>query len=255
MAKGKLTKRKTKKVRIKTPKASKVEAIHEEDDEDSVCRCICGDNDFTAKRPWIQSTACDVWQHNDCMDVSCFDDELDDHYWCEECDPDTHTALITAAVTGERPWKLRCEQRLQIKAKFEETINVVLEQVGWLWELYEPQPSAVAGGDDAVPPKRAAPAHYLAAVKTAMEVLFQDLPMRSLRDLARQLDVSSSGRHGVMRMLRKKAAAEYDESDARLLGILSELFEWREKGKLYSHESAGATLTLWHSQIKSSTIV
>jgi len=117
MAKGKPTKRKAKKVRIQTPKATRVDAIYEEDDEDDVCRCICGDNDFAAKRPWIQCTACTVWQHNDCMEVSVFDDELSDHYWCEECDPDSHTELLMAAANGEKPWKLRCEQRLQTKAE------------------------------------------------------------------------------------------------------------------------------------------
>lgn len=175
------------------------------------------------------------------MDVSVFDDELEDHYWCEECDPDSHAVLLEAVGRGERPWEPRCEERSEIKDQFEQRIKAVLEQVEWLWGLYELPPRAVAGNDDVVPPRRVAPAGYVGAVQAAMEVLFEDLPMQSLRDLAQSLDLSN-GKHCVMEMLRKKAAAEYGESDLPVLGVLSELFEWAEKGKLYSGESTGAVL-------------
>lgn len=175
------------------------------------------------------------------MDVSVFDDELGEHYWCEECDSDSHAALLGAVGKGERPWEGRCQERLAIEARFEQRIMVVLEQSKWLWGLYELQPRAVAGNDDAVPPRRVAPARYIDAVRAAVKVLFEDLPMQSLRDLAQQLD-ASDGKHVVMEMLRKKAAAEYGESDVNVLGILSELFKWVEKGKFYSGEYAGATL-------------
>ena len=239
MVKGSRKKRKAKRVSSQTPDSSGDDGSYEEEDEDSVCRCICSNNDFTATRPWIQCTGCEIWQHNDCMDVSVFDYELDDHYWCEVCDPKSHTTLLAAVTHGERPWEIRCEQRLRAKAQFEDETKTILEQVEWLWELYEPQPSVVAGNDAVVPPKRAAPAHYVGAVQAAMEVLFDDLPMQSLRDLAQQLD-ASKGRHCVMRMLRKKAAAEYGEGDMRLLGVLSEIFEWVKKGELYSDEHASA---------------
>jgi hypothetical protein len=108
----------------------------------------------------------------------------------------------------------------------------VLEKVEWLWEMYEPQPSVVAGNDAVVPPKRPAPSHYITAVQAGLEVLLEDLPMQSLRDLVQKLE-ASSGKHGVMRVLRKTAAAEYVESDVPLLGILSELFGWVEKGEFY----------------------
>ena len=117
----------------------------------------------------------------------------------------------------------------------------VLEQVQWLWELYELQPRAVAGEEGVVPSRRVASAHYVDSVKAAVEVLFADLPMQSLRDLAQDLD-SSNGTHRVMEMLRKKAAAEYGESNVDVLSILSELFEWVDKGSFYSGESTGAAL-------------
>jgi hypothetical protein len=72
-------------------------------------------------------------------------------------------------------------------------------------------------------------------------VLLEDLPMQSLRDLAQKLD-RSSGRHDVMKVLRKTAAAEYVENDVPLLGILSELFGWAEKGEFYKGQAKDAVL-------------
>jgi hypothetical protein len=239
MAKETRKTRKAKKVRIKSPEPTSEDNLYSEDDEDNICRCICGDNDFTAKRPWIQCTACNLWQHNDCMDFSVFDDELAEHYWCEECDLVSHAVLLEAVARGERPWEDRCKDRLEMKGYFEQRIKAGLEQVEWLWGLYELQPRAIAGNEGVVPPRRVAAARYIDAVQEAVEVLFEDLPMQSLRDLALQLD-ASDGKHSVMRMLRKKAAAEYGESDVNALGILSELFEWVEKGKCYGGESTGA---------------
>lgn len=123
-----------------------------------------------------------------------------------------------------------------MKGHFEQTVKDVLEQVEWLWGLYELQPRAVAGHESVVPPKRVAPADYVATVQAAVEVLFDDLPVEALRDLALQLD-ASDGKHGVMSMLREKAAPEHGESDVNVLGILSELFEWMEKGEFYIGES------------------
>lgn len=236
MAKGARKTRKAKKVRIQTPDRTTDDTFYSEDDEDNVCRCICGNNDFTVKRPWIQCTACNVWQHNDCMDVSVFDDELAEHYWCEECDLESHAALLEAVERGKKPWEARCKDRLEMKEHFEQTIKAVLEQVEWLWDLYELQPRAVAGHEDVVPPRREAPAHYVAAVQAAVDILFEDLPMHCLRDLAQELD-ASDGKHSVIEMLRKKAAKEYGKGDVHVLGILSELFQWVEKGEFYSGKS------------------
>jgi hypothetical protein len=239
MAKGK-QKKKAKKARFQAPELSDNE-FYEEDDEDNICRCICGDNDFTAKQPWIQCTDCDAWQHYECMDVSVFDDELEDHYWCELCAPDLHTTHLADTAKGERPWEARCTHRINIKTQFEQRITSALEQAEWLWEMYEPQPSVVAGNDAVVPPKRPAPSQYVAAVRESLKMLLEYLPMQSLRDLAQKLD-GSSGRHGVMKVLRKTAAAEYVESDVPLLGILSELFGWAEKGEYYKGQATDAVL-------------
>ena len=127
------TTRKPKKARLQSPEPTPEPPPYSSDDEDNLCRCICANNDFTAKRPWIQCTACGAWQHNDCMDVSVYDDELGEHYWCEECDPESHAVLLGAVDRGERPWEKRGEERLEVKGRFEKRIKEVLEEVEWLW--------------------------------------------------------------------------------------------------------------------------
>jgi hypothetical protein len=221
-------KRKTKRLRFQESEDDEV------DEDDETCRCICGDNNFTAKRPWIQCTACEVWQHNECMDVSVYEDKLGDHYWCEECDEATHVKLLAAVSRGERPWEVRATRRLDFKASLEGRIEKALARVGWLWESYEPQPSVFAGDSPVVPSKTPAPGPYIDAVRAGLRMLFEDLPMQSLRDIAKGLD-PGGGRRKAMKTLRKATAKEFYESDVPQLGILAELFEWAEKGTLYVH--------------------
>lgn len=57
--------------------------------------------------------------------------------------------------------------------------------------------------------------------------------MQCLRELAQQLD-AGNGKQGIVEILRRKAAAEYGESDVQVLGSLPKLFGWAEKGELYS---------------------
>lgn len=151
------------------------------------------------------------------MDVSVFVDQLGDHYWCEECAPERHVELLAAVERGESPWKSRTVQRVNLKQNLESNIKAVLEQLKWLWNIYVTQPKAVAGDDIAVPPYQTAPKSYVDAVQAGLKTLFEDLPMQSLRDLAQELK-PADGKHRVMRLLRKKAAKEYDESEVLYLG-------------------------------------
>lgn len=65
--------------------------------------------------------------------------------------------------------------------------------------------------------------------------LFEDLPMQSLRDLARQLEPSPEKRR-LMILLRRKAAPEYDEKNFLVLGVLAEVFKWKSKGTFYNRD-------------------
>ncbi|KAK4996241.1 Transcription factor bye1 [Elasticomyces elasticus] len=80
-------------------------AENDDDDdagEDNRLRCICGKTqEDQEKRAYVQCDACDVWQHQDCMDVL---GRVPEHYFCEECRREDHVGLLDAVQRGERPW-------------------------------------------------------------------------------------------------------------------------------------------------------
>lgn len=66
-------------------------------------RCVCGaietgDND---NEPWIACDNCGVWQHNVCVGVGVYDDDIPKTYMCEQCDPAFHQVLLDAFARGE----------------------------------------------------------------------------------------------------------------------------------------------------------
>ncbi len=85
----------------KTAKRSKKAAAQEEEIE--VIRCVCGaietgDND---NEPWIACDKCGVWQHNVCVGVPVFEDDIPKTYMCEQCDPAFHQPLLDALKRGD----------------------------------------------------------------------------------------------------------------------------------------------------------
>ena len=90
-----------------TKKGSKKQVVQEEGDEVEVIRCVCGARATSPDdgEPWIACDKCHVWQHNICVGISTFDDELPENYMCEECDPVYHKPLLDAISRGEKPWE------------------------------------------------------------------------------------------------------------------------------------------------------
>lgn len=94
----------------KGKKAAEKEEEEEEDDEDEVIRCVCGattQDDDAADEPWIACEKCGAWQHNVCMGMSIFDDDLPKEYFCEQCRPEDHKELLAAMAKGEKLWVAR----------------------------------------------------------------------------------------------------------------------------------------------------
>ncbi|KAI1011017.1 hypothetical protein LB504_002729 [Fusarium proliferatum] len=81
----------------------------EEEEEDELIRCVCGatEQDEDSGEAWIACETCGAWQHNVCVGVSSFDDEIPEHYWCEQCRPDDHKELLDGIAKGEKPWEAR----------------------------------------------------------------------------------------------------------------------------------------------------
>lgn len=86
-----------------------LEEDQEEEPEDEIIRCVCGatEQDEDSGEAWIACETCGAWQHNVCVGVSSFDDEIPEHYWCEQCRPDDHKELLDGMAKGEKPWEAR----------------------------------------------------------------------------------------------------------------------------------------------------
>lgn len=81
----------------------------EEEEEEEIIRCVCGatDQDEDSGEAWIGCETCLAWQHNVCMGVSSFEDEIPENYWCEQCRPEDHKVLLEGMAKGEKPWEER----------------------------------------------------------------------------------------------------------------------------------------------------
>ncbi|KAK7959968.1 uncharacterized protein PG986_004822 [Apiospora aurea] len=91
-------------------KGKKAAQKEEEEEDEEVIRCVCGaisqDND-DPNEPWIACEKCGAWQHNVCMGMSIFDDDLPKEYFCEQCKPEDHKDLLDGMGRGEEPWVTR----------------------------------------------------------------------------------------------------------------------------------------------------
>ena len=102
-------------------KKGKKQAAQEEE-EDEVIRCVCGAT-ATARpddpEPWIACDNCGVWQHNVCVGIPTYDDEIPDSYLCEECGPQGHKELLASMQRGEKIWESRRLAYEQMQAEEE----------------------------------------------------------------------------------------------------------------------------------------
>ncbi|SMR51799.1 unnamed protein product [Zymoseptoria tritici ST99CH_1A5] len=90
-----------------TKKSAEPDPAEEEEDEDDEIRCICGNTNPKDKRAFIGCDACSVWQHNICMGIPDDQDDIPEHYFCEECRPEEHQETIDAIARGEKIWETR----------------------------------------------------------------------------------------------------------------------------------------------------
>lgn len=91
-----------------TKKKSGKKAKKEEPVE--VIRCVCGavDSPEDDPEPWIACESCDNWQHNVCVGVPIFDEDLENYrYLCEECGPQNHKELLDGLERGVKVWEER----------------------------------------------------------------------------------------------------------------------------------------------------
>ncbi|GJC79932.1 transcription factor BYE1 [Colletotrichum liriopes] len=94
---------------IEPPKKRGRKKKQEEEPEEEIIRCVCGatEQDGDSEEPWIACDKCTAWQHNVCMGMSVFTEDLPKNYYCEQCAPQYHKELLSAMEQGERPWETR----------------------------------------------------------------------------------------------------------------------------------------------------
>lgn len=70
---------------------------------------MCGATETGAEdtEPWIACDKCLVWQHNVCVGVPLFDEDVPDKYLCEQCDPKAHKELLDGLKRGIYIWETR----------------------------------------------------------------------------------------------------------------------------------------------------
>lgn len=93
--------------RTKKPANSQPASEADDDGEEEVIRCICGNDNPKDKRAFIGCDACSAWQHNVCMGMPEEDDEVGEHYFCENCRPEEHGETLEALERGEKIWETR----------------------------------------------------------------------------------------------------------------------------------------------------
>lgn len=54
--------------------------------------------------PWIACDNCSVWQHNVCVGISAFTEDIPANYLCEQCGPQNHKPLLDAKAKGVDLW-------------------------------------------------------------------------------------------------------------------------------------------------------
>ncbi|EGO54732.1 hypothetical protein NEUTE1DRAFT_88328 [Neurospora tetrasperma FGSC 2508] len=90
-------------------KAAKKAVPEPEEPEEEIIRCVCGatEQDEDSGEPWIACDMCGAWQHNICMGMSQYSEDLPKEYFCELCKPENHQELLNGMKNGERPWEAR----------------------------------------------------------------------------------------------------------------------------------------------------
>ena len=90
-------------------KKNKKAAPEPEEPEEEIIRCVCGatEQDEDSGEPWIACDTCGAWQHNICMGMSQYTEDLPKEYFCEQCRPENHKDLLAGIDRGEKPWEAR----------------------------------------------------------------------------------------------------------------------------------------------------
>jgi hypothetical protein len=89
---------------VETPTQSVEPEDGDEEDEETIYRCVCGVQREIGGRDMICCDNCDAWQHNICLGLPSSEEWGEKPYFCEQCKPEDHKELLDAMARGEKPW-------------------------------------------------------------------------------------------------------------------------------------------------------
>lgn len=89
---------------VETPTQSVEPEDGDEEDEETIYRCVCGVQREIGGRDMICCDNCDAWQHNVCLGLPSSEEWGEKPYFCEQCKPEDHRELLAAMARGEKPW-------------------------------------------------------------------------------------------------------------------------------------------------------
>jgi hypothetical protein len=91
-----------------TPQETPTQSVEpedgEEEEEETIYRCVCGVQREIGGRDMICCDNCDAWQHNVCLGLPSSAEWGEKPYFCEQCKPEDHRELLAAMARGEKPW-------------------------------------------------------------------------------------------------------------------------------------------------------
>lgn len=169
--KGKAAKGKKAATPVETPTQSvEPEDGEDEEDEETIYRCVCGVQREIGGRDMICCDSCDAWQHNVCLGLPSSADWGDKSYYCEQCKPEDHKELLAAMARGEKPWARKKGSKNKPRASDVKA------------ESQTPQPSSAPKQADSKPSVEATPTPAPAAKESpngaATKVRDSPVPLR-----------------------------------------------------------------------------
>ncbi|KAF2193965.1 hypothetical protein K469DRAFT_689044 [Zopfia rhizophila CBS 207.26] len=105
-AKPKAKSKADKKAQDKAQAARSQSAQSQDQQDDAIIRCVCGDQRDIRGRQMICCDKCEAWQHVKCLLLEEGDEWEQEGvtYFCEQCKPEDHVDLLAAMARGEKPW-------------------------------------------------------------------------------------------------------------------------------------------------------
>ncbi|KAF2259517.1 hypothetical protein CC78DRAFT_67505 [Lojkania enalia] len=105
--------------KVQPARSQSVQSAEQEEEDNAVIRCVCGDQRDILGRQMICCDKCEVWQHVKCMGLQEGKqwEEEGTTYFCEKCKPEDHRELLQAMARGEKPWNRKKKSSKPSKPK------------------------------------------------------------------------------------------------------------------------------------------